>query len=134
VAISTSPSRVALQRDGKILAVGSIYVIGGGLDTDFGGAESAYGLDVQPDGKLVVAGGSSSGENSALFVARFDATGRRDASFGGDGHVVADIEPGGTVSASAVAVQPADGKLPVTSYDYLGGRAENVAVTRFFGR
>ncbi|MER7197849.1 calcium-binding protein [Streptomyces sp. CB01635] len=137
---------VALQPDGKIVAVGSSwrgyenccwftvarYNTNGTLDqsfgggdgrvfTDFGSPDEARDVAVQPDGKIVALG--TSGGEAAL--ARYNADGTPDTSFGGgDGKVTTDPAPeslqeGG--DARALALQP-DGKIVV------GGQ---VGTTRF---
>lgn len=122
---------VAVQSDGKIvvagisLASGNVtfalarYASDGGLDpgfgsggkvvSDFGHGEEAFALALQPDGKIVVAGGSAS-VGSDLVLARYDADGRLDASFGTGGKVTGDL--GGTDAASRLVLQP-DGKILV---------------------
>jgi uncharacterized delta-60 repeat protein len=112
---------VAIQPDGKLLVAGQSgflppsaesdfflarYNANGTLDssfshdgkkrTDFGGnADGAYGVAVQADGKIVVAGGSSRisvDEDGSSFIvetdfalARYNEGGTRDTSFDGDG-------------------------------------------------
>src|SRR3990172_3480045 len=78
---------------------------GGTVISDFGGF-SAASLALQPDGKMVVAGGS--GFDFAL--ARYNADGSLDAGFGSGGMVTTDF--GDWDGAHAVAIQ-ADGKIVV---------------------
>src|SRR5262249_7097595 len=103
-------SGLALQPDGKIVAVGQTsdtsgsssllsmvrYLPDGTLDAGFGAAGKVltslgvgpfdYGRAVvlQPDGKIVVAGGSESN----FAIARYQPTGFLDVSFGNAGKVV----------------------------------------------
>jgi uncharacterized delta-60 repeat protein len=79
----------AFDRDGKVT-------------TNFSGS-SARAIALQPDGKLVVAGGST---HMAMAMARYNTDGSLDASFGTNGKVVRSDASG----ASAVAVLP-DGKI-----------------------
>jgi uncharacterized delta-60 repeat protein len=116
---------VAIQRDGKIVVVGSKgddflivrYREGGSLDetfsgdgkktTNFGGFDSAEAVAVQDNGRIVVAGSSCVGggmdcrENVAL--ARYKANGGLDKSFSGDGMKKADL--GGSDGARDLALQ-----------------------------
>jgi uncharacterized delta-60 repeat protein len=63
----------------------------------------------QPDGKLVIVGGST----VDFLLARFNADGTPDTTFGSAGHVITDILGGfNSEHARAVAIQP-DGKLVV---------------------
>ena len=110
---------VALQQvDHKIVVVGRVsddgadgenfgvvrYLPSGGMDSsfsadgraiaDFGGGSMAYGVAIQPDTKIVVAGhaanGFSTGRND-FAVARFEADGELDTAFDGDGLVTTDF-------------------------------------------
>jgi uncharacterized delta-60 repeat protein len=108
---------LAIQPDGKIIAVGSSpgvygarftatrYWPGGVLDQSFGTGGKAYvdftnyrswGRDVaiQPDGKIVLAGDACYAGTPAQFdfaVARILPTGQVDTSFGSSGKVVTDF-------------------------------------------
>jgi uncharacterized delta-60 repeat protein len=116
---------VALQADGKVVVAGEFlgaggydflllrYTTAGALDatfgtggivvTDLGGDDRADGLAVQPDGRIVVAGGSRVGGNSMFAAVRYLANGTPDASFGNQGVVLDDI--GDSLDdANAVAV------------------------------
>ncbi len=111
-----------LQSDGKIvvtgLTQGADYDFGtirynsdGSIDTSFGnngkvitnlgGHESANAVAIQPDGKIIVAGGSY-----GFTLIRYHADGSLDNSLFGVNGIVA--KPDG--SARAVAIQP-DGKI-----------------------
>jgi uncharacterized delta-60 repeat protein len=85
----------------------------GVASTDFpdssGSALLLFGLALQPDGKLVAVGGGG----AVIALARFDADGTLDATFGTGGHVTTDVHLGGSgpsARAYAALVQP-DGKL-----------------------
>ncbi|MFD4597320.1 calcium-binding protein [Streptomyces sp. NPDC058464] len=116
----------------------------GTLDTSFGGDgrvttpvnnmippeelqwSEAHAVALQPDGKIVVAGGSWRGyENCCWFtVARYNTDGTLDTGFGGgDGRVFTDF--GTPEEAMDVAVQP-DGRIVAAGY--VGGQA---AVARY---
>jgi uncharacterized delta-60 repeat protein len=120
---------LVVQSDGKIVVAGRTnkdgnfdfalarYESGGTIDrafgtnglvtTDFGGSvDRAFAIALQPDGKLVVAGGSDA--NFAL--ARYNSDGSLDPSFGAGGTVITTF--GGSDQASAVILQP-DGKIIV---------------------
>ena len=130
-------SAMALQPDGKILVGGGSggrfalarYNPDGTLDptfgtegtviTAFGGGESAAALALQPDGKIVVAGGP----RSANFVlARYNPDGRLDLPFGTGGVVATGF--GGSAQATALGLQE-DGKIVVA------GRSFFASDTRF---
>ena len=77
---------------------------GNGTSTvDFGGlADLAQGAALQPDGKIVVIGYSQDGE--AMAVARLDADGSLDTTFGAGGKTTVDF--GTATFGNAVALQP----------------------------
>jgi uncharacterized delta-60 repeat protein len=130
---------VAVGPDGKIVLAGGHrddfalvrYLPDGSLDgrfgdggvviTDLGSDDHARAVALAPGGKIVVAGSTTGGFHAA--VARYDADGRLDPTFGGDGTVVS---PDGRFdSASAVAVQP-DGRIIVS-----GTSEGDTVVTRY---
>ncbi len=131
---------MALQPDGKIVAVGTAEGLGvalarynadGSLDTsfsgdgkqttDFAGSDAANGVAIQADGKIVAVGTGG--------LARYNADGSLDTSFSGDGKQTTALrgrrrerggDPGGrqdrrggpaAASASRLARYNADGSL-----------------------
>jgi len=147
---------VALQADGKLVVVGTTYTnndfsgedfaiarynADGSLDasfgtngrvtTDFPGfAAVASSVLVQPDGKILVAGGAY-----PLFVflgnmelARYNPDGSLDAGFG-DGGIVTTVFPHGSY-ASALALQ-ADGRIVAAGTDYVDFSSEANSDTDF---
>jgi uncharacterized delta-60 repeat protein len=136
-------SGLVLQPDGKLAVAGftqigparyeiklARYNANGSLDPTFGynGTTSALfdneqvaGLALQPDGKLLVVG--SAYLYQYMMVARFSAKGSFDSSFGVNGVVLLDFDPGGGggagyQNATSVAVQ-SDGKIIVAGHDYI---------------
>jgi len=140
---------LAIQSDGKIVAVGSIgfqpgiarafgvarFNSNGSLDTSFGNGGSvttsfdtpfagAEGLVIQPDGKIVVCGRASySDGRSFIAVARYLTNGTLDSSFSLDGKVETGM--GLYSSGDGIALQP-DGKIVV-----VGSTNGNLAVVRY---
>jgi uncharacterized delta-60 repeat protein len=131
---------MALQRDGKILLAGGsingdslvgIAVVRltrrGRLDPTFGNdgvavfrqpdrGNDGYGLTIQKNGKILVAGESirdSSSYDSSLMLVRFNSNGTLDTSFGESGVVLTDF--GGNASW-AKAVVEFDGKIVAAGY------------------
>jgi len=123
---------VAVQRDDKIVAVGSsgTPVIGfdfvlarynadgtldGGARTHIGRTGSfdkAVAVAIQPDGKIVAAGYALAGTGESDFaLVRYNPDLSLDAGFGTGGKVLTDISgTGSSDSAAAVAIQP-NGKI-----------------------
>ncbi len=116
-----SPHSLAMQSDGSVLAVGSIYGLtefitarldASGLDTSFGGdgyVNTAFGnyslvgaesIGVLPNGKIVVEGFVGTGGDGGTFsvaLAQFDSNGTLDASFGSGGRLIAGVIGGASV-------------------------------------
>ncbi len=130
-----SVSSLAFQTDGKIVAAGSAqstivcdfglarylrdgtldptFGAGGKVSTNFNGNIISGVTDVvlQPDGKIVAAGGTGSSPSSLDFaLARYLSDGSLDTGFGSGGKVV--TEMGGDEYIVSLVLQP-DGKLVV---------------------
>jgi uncharacterized delta-60 repeat protein len=131
---------VAVQSDGKIVAVGHSQVVdtdltlvrynpNGSLDTTFGGTgkvttdvgvgDFAFSVAIQSNGKIVVSG------SPWITVARYNTNGTLDAAFNGTGVVTSFV--GSSSAGRGVAIQ-GDGKIVVT-----GGSSNAFAVIRYEG-
>ena len=122
---------LAIQSDGKIVVAGVSeihdesydvalvrYNLDGSLDSSFGAGgitmtdlgyydDNCGGVAVQSDGKIVLAGGNRFG----FVVARYNANGFLDASFGDNGKVTTQIgAPSNRGSATDIAIQ-SDGRI-----------------------
>ena len=156
---------LAVQGDGKIVAVGysfngfddDLAVVryngDGSLDGSFGAGgkaitdilgmgkdNDAYAVSIQADGKIVIAGSTNvagSGSNSARYfaIARYNANGTLDSSFGSAaGSVILQLSSFVLVSfpvdiADAIAIQ-ADNKIVVAGYSF-NGTNYDFALARF---
>ena len=146
---------VAVQPDGKVIAVGRAninaaswvnnftlvrYNVDGSLDTSFGtaaivstdffgGDDKAHAVALQADGRIVVAGVAHDGVFDRFALARYNADGSLDASFGAGGKVTTSFF-GFDGSANAVALQ-ADGKIVAVGSAYPGGANNQFAVARY---
>jgi len=130
---------VAVQPDGKIVVGGyphngSNYDFGvarynsnGSLDTTFhsdgivttpigSGNDLGYGIAIQSDGKIVVAGLSHNGSNYDFAVVRYNTDGTLDTTFHSDGIVTTPIGSGDD-GGCGIAIQ-SDGKIVVAGYSY----------------
>lgn len=151
---------VAVQPDGRIVVAGSSsdatgsdmavarYNSDGILDTsfegdgmalvDFGDEASARAVALQPDGKIVLAGGVSHPVGpgccvSDFALARLTNAGALDSSFDGDGQVVTDFLPGtdnGHDAVQAVLVQT-DGRIVAAGAGVAGVVSVDFAVARY---
>ncbi len=124
-------SRVAVQPDGKIVAIGDThpghkgalarYNPDGTLDATFGNGgkvitaatvrESAAGLLILPDGKIMISGSIDlpSSQDTSFALLRYNADGSVDPTFGNAGTVVTNIGSNDD-QAYAIALQ-SDGKI-----------------------
>lgn len=126
---------LALQQDGKIVVAGSSgftrfdfalvrYNTDGSLDTTFdadgrvvtpfAGYETANGVAVQPDGRIVAAGGSE----GDVALARYNANGSLDTGFGTGGRVTSDFGAG--EDGQDLALQ-SDGRIVVAGSGSVAG-------------
>lgn len=122
--------QIVVQPDGKIVVGGrsdrrlalARLETGGTPDLTFGaqgvvrgdeqrGAESAFRMALQPDGKIVVGGPTDRSNGGGMAVERYDSDGVLDAGFGDGGRVVLNL--GRTSTLYGVALQR-DGKILVT--------------------
>jgi uncharacterized delta-60 repeat protein len=146
-ATSDATFGIALQSDGKIIAAGGSvadyrfafslarYNPDGSLDASFGNGgkvltdfapgtgEAAYGVALQPDGRIVAAGFSNASGSQEFALARYHPDGTLDASFGTGGKVQTDF-PAFSEAARAVAVAP-DGKIVAA------GEGDGFALARY---
>lgn len=155
---------VAIQSDGKIVAAGQAWsgvacgkasfaltrynsdgtpdaTFGGGdgkVTTDFtSGRDQAFAAAIQPDGKIVLAGVSHRGPHGRFALARYNADGTLDTTFGGNGKVTTDFPGVGGLGdeAHAVSIQT-DGKILVAGNSALsfdGSTNPKFALARYNG-
>lgn len=130
---------MALQADGKILVAGSLdnngksfalarYNTDGSLDASFGNAgivitsfgsqsDEAFAIAVQADGKIVLGGHALSATRGLDFaLARYEANGALDTTFGTGGLVLEPIKVGNVRdSIYALALQTIDGQQKIVA-------------------
>ncbi len=75
---------------------------GGIITTDFGGNDGGFGVTLQSDGKILVAGSGMNGSNVEFHLARYNSDGTLDTSFSGDGKLLTDFGGNGAVALSVV--------------------------------
>ena len=136
MAPGSAAQAVALQPDGKIIAAGSSdgtfalarYTPDSALDSSFGsrgtvttpfGRGSAYAsaLALAPDGRIVAAGVAG----SEFALARYNADGSLDTSFGDGGKVTTGFDPADVTDdrVAEIVLQP-DGKIVAAGTIYNG--------------
>ncbi|NUQ63357.1 MAG: M28 family peptidase, partial [Pirellulales bacterium] len=145
---------MAIQPDGKIVVAANSYPNGttqydfavvrfntsgnldttfsgdGKLTTDIAGWDLAYGVAVQADGKILVAGSSTTSSYTDFSIVRYSASGTLDTSFDGDGKLTTQLDVGND-DARAIVVQP-DGKIVVAGFSNEGlGGPSDFAVARY---
>ena len=144
---------MTLQPDGKVLVAGycsngtnydfcvARYMPDGTLDTSWnitgkvitpiGSSDDfAYAMTLQPDGKVLVAGGCFNGTNDDFCAARYLPNGTLDTSWNVTGKVITPIGSGND-SANAMTLQP-DGKVLLAGV-CLGGTNPDFCVARYDG-
>ncbi len=129
-----------LQNDGKILVLGdhnsggqdkiflARYNTDGSLDitfdgdgkviTQIGGHDGAGGIVLQPDGKIVIAGGTNFNSTADTFVARYNPDGSLDQTFGTSGKVLQSFSSGADAARSLVLLP--DDKIILGGYENTG--------------
>jgi uncharacterized delta-60 repeat protein len=148
------PYDAALQPDGKIVLGGTFlispykivltrYTPGGQPDSSFGTDgkvlanfnnrnSQAFGILIQPNGKILVCGYQSlSNSTNASLIARFNPSGTLDTTFGrGNGYVLTDYYPHQSSQYFDMAFQP-DGKLVAVGYSRWDKYTTNAAIARY---
>jgi uncharacterized delta-60 repeat protein len=149
-------TRIAVQPDGKIVAIGDThpshkgalarYNPNGTLDATFGNGgkvitvasvrESAAGLLILPDGKIVISGSIDlpSSQDTSFALLRYNPDGSLDTTFGNAGLVTTNVGPDDD-QAYRLALQ-SDGKIVTAGrkgiFFYPGDqRKGNVALARY---
>lgn len=144
---------IALQSDGKIVAAGYSFVPStttedfaitrykpdgspdatfsgdGSLITNFGGEDSAYAVAIQSNGKIVVAGNKCSNDICDMALARYNANGKLDITFSGDGKQITDFGGNDNRTYGGIVLTPND-KILLTGY-MMKGTDYNFAVYRY---
>ena len=148
---------MVLQADGKIVVGGAVRVGGGGGQYDFGvvryntdgsldtatfgggtgkvvtplGTGNDWGNDlvIQPDGKIILVGGSVNASIDVGLV-RYNANGTLDGSFGAGGKVMTDLR--GAEDWGAAVVRQPDGKIIVAGHSSNGANTD-FALVRYNG-
>lgn len=142
---------VAIQNDGKIVVAGDNYNgvnydmalvrynSDGTIDSSFnnvgfafadnGGNETARSMLLQSDGKIVLAGSTSS-PDIRFYVARFNTDGTPDLSFGINGTVSTDLGPSSEDQILALDIQQ-DGKLVATGASITPLNIKQIGIARY---
>jgi uncharacterized delta-60 repeat protein len=146
---STEAAAMAIQRDGKIVAAGSIEITSstttgyftlarynpdGSLDTGFGSKGkvttqigtrcSANAVALQPDGKILEAGMTLSNVADAALIVRYNSDGSLDKTFGQKGLVTTIIAQGSVVWSLDMVTVNGVTKILAAGDVYLGATSE----------
>ena len=145
---------IAIQPDGKYLVLSAAntassgqdidfaltrYNADGSLDLDFGANgvvitaintdnETVSSMELQADGKIVVAGSYNSGTYQDGIVIRYNSDGSLDTTFDSDGISIVQFSVNGNDAIEDIALD-SDGKIVVVGYTSIGG-VEDIAVAR----
>ncbi len=145
---------IAINSSGQIIVAGSAdlqlspsnydallvrYNSDGSLDTNYqttgkvttpirNSTDEAYSIALQPDGKSVVAGSSRNSANLDFALARYDAFGKLDPSFGSGGRVITPIGSGDDIARQVIV--RGDGKLIAVGRSRVGSNW-NIAIAQY---
>jgi uncharacterized delta-60 repeat protein len=148
---------LVLQADGRIVAAGVANITGpgdgpsidnmalarynpdGSLDTTFdgdglvtsrfaSGSAEAHAVDIQSDGRIVVAGSAFSAGAPVFAFARYDGAGALDTAFDGDGKVTTQFAQDD--GARAVTIQ-GDGRIVAAGYTFFSPGQSDFALARY---
>lgn len=113
-------------------AADSTFGTGGVVSGNFGATQAAIDAVVeQADGRLVVAGGvSATASASDTVLARFNADGSLDPSFGAAGILRVDFSRAGKDDIARALVLQGDGKLVAAGYAVAASGASKLALLR----
>ncbi|MFK7896673.1 MAG: LamG-like jellyroll fold domain-containing protein, partial [Myxococcota bacterium] len=137
---------VVIQPDGKLVGLASANTAESGQDIDYalvryntdGTLDTSFGTDgyvynavtannelpasilLQPDGKILVAGGYSPTSSLDSIIMRYDTNGDLDTSFAGDGMLTFDVSVTSTDYIEDMVLQD-DGGIVVTGYATFSG-------------
>ncbi len=145
--VSEFANSLVIQSDGKIVVAGHTtigtqydfavvrYNSNGSLDNSFGtngivktnigtSNDEAYAVALQPDGKILVAGGSYNGSNFDFALVRYNSDGSLDNTFNSSGKYTSDFYSSYDMAYSVFT--QADGKIIIS------GTVENTGSNRDF--
>ncbi|MBC7626960.1 T9SS type A sorting domain-containing protein [Ferruginibacter sp.] len=137
-------NEIAVQADGKIVlrlnggfslarinakgGLDSTFNSNGNVTIDFGGTnDQANSLAIQTDGKIILAGKTSTSATSSFAIARYHPNGSLDNSFSSDGKQVVAV---GSYSYVNSLIIQADGKLFALGINTEGSKI-SIATARF---
>jgi uncharacterized delta-60 repeat protein len=147
-----SAESVVMRSDGKIVVAGNSFIdsnnsdfavvrynANGTVDTsfnktgkataDFGPRDGGHSVAVHGDGRIVVAGYTTTETKEECALACFKANGSLDTSFNGTGKVTTNFGGDGNAEGQSVAMQ-IDGKIVVVGYATAAG-VQQFAVARY---
>ena len=147
---------VALQSDEKIVVIGYSssnitgkdftcirYNTSGSLDSTFGikgvatfdiqlGSDDvANSIQIQQDGKIVIAGSSDDGTDRDATIIRLNTDGTLDNSFGNNGIVLTDFENAQQDEVNVLKLHPLTGKIIVGGYSQINTSKSKPVVARY---
>lgn len=147
---------IALQSDGKIIAVGhstspltgkdftivrllsdgtldNTFGINGIVTTDvqLGSEDYAYSVALQADGKIILAGSSDDGVNRNAALVRYNSDGTIDSTFGVNGIVLTDFENAQQDEIRVVKIHALTGNIVVGGSTVISTTVSKPVVARY---
>lgn len=155
--LADKANAVGIQSTGRIVVCGTAYVDAtakedfaclrllsdGTLDTTFGTAgkasfpmgsnvaDYAYAVHIQSDDKIIVAGSTSVGGWLDIALARLEANGALDATFGTSGKKIQNVSPVGRDDEALAVKLQSDGKIIAGGYIQSASGDYRLGVARF---
>ncbi|HMG76199.1 MAG TPA: DUF4214 domain-containing protein [Pyrinomonadaceae bacterium] len=119
-ASAQGPGDISVARYNSDGSLDTTFGTGGRVTTDFAGrSDSGAAITVQPDGKILAAGGADLAATQFDFaLVRYNLDGSLDSTFGTGGKVTTDFN-GGLDAADAIALQT-DGKIVLAGFATAG--------------
>ena len=114
-AVVNSDWDIALARINTDGTIDTSFGTDGRVTADLGGSDAIYGIEVQPDGNIVVAGKA----DGDFFVARYTTDGELDDTFSSDGIHQFDLGASNTDVLWGMQLQ-SDGKIVVAGHNGSG--------------
>lgn len=105
------------------------------LDLQLGSDDKAMAIDIQSDGKLVVAGYSDNGSNKDAAVIRLNTNGTLDTAFGTDGKILTNYSTSGQPTREdeywVVKIHGLTGNIVVGGTTYSASNSSRAIVARY---
>lgn len=101
------------------------------IDVQLGSDDIAYAMDIQNDGKIVLAGSSDNGSDKNAAIVRLNADGTLDDTFSADGKVLTDFESNQQDEIKTVEIHNLTGNIIVGGSTTISSSLAKPVVARY---